>query len=225
MKKVLVLAVAISLMAAPAFAVVLGSKHDLSNDSTAYAGGASNTSEICVFCHTPHGALDSPLWNRTNPDLSGATAYGNPNGSMNHTVQQALINTSDAPLCLSCHDGTTLLSNVSNPPNTSGTITMNTVGPIQADQSIVDGLASVLDSDFSNDHPIAFVWNATAVSADGELNTQAVIETGFGGKTFLFGSSSNEFWCSSCHDVHAGSSAFLRKSNSNSALCTTCHLK
>ncbi|MCU7855473.1 MAG: hypothetical protein KZQ79_07250, partial [Candidatus Thiodiazotropha sp. (ex Lucinoma borealis)] len=34
---------------------------------------AFSESEVCVFCHTPHGAADipaAPLWNRT---LSGAT--------------------------------------------------------------------------------------------------------------------------------------------------------
>jgi hypothetical protein len=61
------------------------------------------TAEVCVFCHTPHGAdaanLGGPLWNR-NVSVQAYTLYSGPNlevvGSQPQGVSLA---------CLSCHDG------------------------------------------------------------------------------------------------------------------------
>src|SRR6266481_2880331 len=58
------------LLAQPAQAdTILASKHDL---SVAGPGTikATTESEVCTFCHTPHRAGQSPLWNHT---LSAAT--------------------------------------------------------------------------------------------------------------------------------------------------------
>ena len=72
MKKVIVLAAAIALFATPAFALISGTAHDLSSANNA----SSSITEICVFCHTPHGAdttvTDAPLWNRGTVNASAA---------------------------------------------------------------------------------------------------------------------------------------------------------
>lgn len=208
MKKVLVLAVLATLVATSALATVKGTKHDLSSLGGQTIQGTSN--EVCVYCHTPHGAAAvgfAPLWNRT---VANATAfYNNPAGSMNATVGLAGTNASDAPLCLSCHDGSSLTAALNNPPNNGGTNPAANLGA---------GLETNLGSDLSNDHPIGFVWST--VSADTEINsTQAVLPVDFG-------SSNDSMWCSSCHDVHNDAvSPFLIISNSASALCLTCHIK
>jgi len=72
--------------------------------------------EVCVYCHTPHGAnttLSAPLWNRTNPgnsytvyNLVGGQATGNP-------VTQPGAN---SLTCLSCHDGTVAVDSIINMP-------------------------------------------------------------------------------------------------------------
>ena len=72
--------------------------------------------EVCVYCHTPHGAnttINAPLWNRTNPgnsyqvyELSGSQASGNP-------VSQPGAN---SLTCLSCHDGTVAVDSIINMP-------------------------------------------------------------------------------------------------------------
>jgi hypothetical protein len=49
-------------------AQVVGSQHDLTNGGTGQ-GGTANTDQVCVFCHTPHGADTNapvPLWNKTS---------------------------------------------------------------------------------------------------------------------------------------------------------------
>lgn len=75
MKTGFLLLVAIALMAGQAFGGIASTPHDLRPLNTANSG--TNT-EICVYCHTPHGAAllptNSPLWNRVviNAD---ATVY------------------------------------------------------------------------------------------------------------------------------------------------------
>ena len=57
-------AAALLLFSSAANAQVAGSAHDLSTDP------GSQTNEVCVYCHTPHGADTSavvPLWNKTLP--------------------------------------------------------------------------------------------------------------------------------------------------------------
>ena len=51
---------------ATAHAGIKGSKHDLGQGGNAQ-GTTSATTEVCVFCHTPHGsdtAANAPLWNK-----------------------------------------------------------------------------------------------------------------------------------------------------------------
>ena len=56
---------------------IRNTRHNLSSGST-NAVRAANETELCVFCHTPHGGrTDAPLWNR---DISGQsyTPYTSP---------------------------------------------------------------------------------------------------------------------------------------------------
>ncbi|MBI1822727.1 MAG: hypothetical protein HYR80_01215 [Nitrospirae bacterium] len=88
----------------------------------------SQTAEVCVFCHTPHGAsqvasnlLQAPLWNRQlasnqytlydqvwSKSFDGQLNLGAPTGY--------------SRLCLSCHDGTVALGAVLNKPGSGGYI-------------------------------------------------------------------------------------------------------
>ncbi len=72
--------------------------------------------EVCVYCHTPHGAnttIAAPLWNRTNAattytvyELTGSLRSGN-------AVTQPGAN---SVTCLSCHDGTLAVDSIINMP-------------------------------------------------------------------------------------------------------------
>ena len=83
--------------------------------------------EVCVYCHTPHGANASsgagmPLWNRTvNPSLN----YELYTDAIATTLQLAgdqitdsgAISPGPASLtCLSCHDGVTAIDSIINMP-------------------------------------------------------------------------------------------------------------
>jgi predicted CXXCH cytochrome family protein len=208
MKKILVLAALAALVASPSFAIIAGSAHDLS----AYA---PTSGEMCVFCHTPHGAdtsvLKAPLWNR-----STALATGVYLGVDLETAQTlAAVNATDAPLCLSCHDGS-VGETLKNEPN---------AGATDALAYVFGSAAANLGTDMSNDHPVGMSY-AAAQLTDGQLNVKTAVEGVLGAGAVSYGAG-DDMWCSSCHDVHGvtGVSTFLRIDNTSSALCTTCHAK
>lgn len=210
MKKVLVATAVLALVASSAFGTVVGSKHDLSSATgpNATYQGSSDGGEVCVYCHTPHGATAAgvaPLWNRGT--VNATAAYANA-GSLDHTVALATVNTSDAPLCLSCHSGTALTSVLNNEPNYAGFTNVT---------NDLSGASTDLGTDLSNDHPVGFVFDA---AEDVGLKVPGTAPVNFG-------AANNEMWCSSCHDVHGGVAAtpFLVMSNSGSALCVDCHVK
>lgn len=223
MKKVLVLAAVLAMAAAPAFAgTIINSKHDLSSGSTTTGAqaDASGTDEICVFCHTPHSASAAgfaPLWNRTT---ANATAIYT-GVDIQNTATLATVNASDAPLCLSCHDGSSLTDALINPPNVAAT-------PLSGVANIPGANAANLGKDLRNDHPVGFNYDAVAVGGanqDLEIDTRANATAEVATIEF-YGTSNNMMWCSSCHDVHDPTNgSFLVTKNTESQLCLACHIK
>jgi hypothetical protein len=76
--------------------------------------------EVCVYCHTPHGAntnVQIPLWNRTIK----ATTYTTYNQLGTSTLTQAVTQPGPNSLaCLSCHDGQVGIDSVINMPGSGG---------------------------------------------------------------------------------------------------------
>ena len=86
---------------------VAGTKHNLSVASSGTVKAVTED-EVCVFCHTPHGATQfpgSPLWNR---QLSSQTytTYTSPSLDAEAIAGQLDQPAGSSKLCLSCHDGT-----------------------------------------------------------------------------------------------------------------------
>jgi hypothetical protein len=88
-------------------ASILHSKHDLASSS---AAGVRNTqtTQICVFCHTPHNAMGLPLWNRLPPSRDPSTyVLFQESETLSAAARAARMTSASASmLCLSCHDGT-----------------------------------------------------------------------------------------------------------------------
>jgi len=185
------------------FGQIAGSAHDFTTKTWNASG------EMCNVCHTPHNALavtDAPLWDHTVTTAT-FTLYSSP--SMDATVGQP---TGSSKLCLSCHDGTVALDNYAG--ETSGT-------------TFISGVRNV-GTDFSNDHPISFTYDATLATDDGDLFDPAVKLSSLGGTVDEDMLLAGQVQCSSCHDVHRGGSStgkLLVMSNAGSALCLTCHDK
>lgn len=242
---------------------ILDTKHNL---STTVGTGANRTAgaqeiyltagttEVCVFCHTPHGAdttVSAPLWNRAVANTAGYTMYSSP--TMDSSPSAANMGVSLA--CLSCHDGTIAFDALRNLPGpggydpapvaggrnptgwvwNGGTKTMNGRGITQ----IAEG-----GTDLSNDHPIAMIYSAarspSSTSTDETTGFTAAALNGTrlwvtravpGAETIslpLYGASlaDGRVQCATCHDPHRKATTFLRASNNDgSRLCRTCHLK
>jgi hypothetical protein len=82
-------------------------------------GFRNNYGEVCVYCHTPHGAdtnVKLPLWNRTTLATTYKTYNELKTSSLTQTVSQPGVNSLS---CLSCHDGQTAMDSIINMPGSA----------------------------------------------------------------------------------------------------------
>jgi hypothetical protein len=203
-------------------ASVIDSKHNLSASGPGPVKAVSET-QVCVFCHTPHGGdqtAGAPLWSRPTstatytPYLSSTTDSSSPPGPPG----------ASSKVCLSCHDGTMAIGLVVNLNGLPANIAMNGTGPggVMPDGTSATGTGYTrnLGIDLSNDHPISFTYDTTLSSNDGELRSPPVVNgsttvvgnRGFGVKP-TFPLENNQMQCITCHDPHISTSAsqkFLR---------------
>jgi hypothetical protein len=237
-----------------AIASVIDSKHNLSASGP---GPVRATSErqICVFCHTPHGAnqsAGSPLWNHA---LSNATYTPYFSLSLDANPLPGPPGAS-SKVCLSCHDGTLAVGTVGvlngkSPVDIAMTGT-GTGGVMPDGSGATTGYTRNLGIDLSNDHPISFNYDATLGGiggTDGELRTPPVMDgptTIVGNRTAsvkpTFPLEGDQVQCITCHDPHISSSVslkFLRGNRlqqlqpptgglymaSNDIMCIACHDK
>lgn len=230
----------LSLPLAVSAASIVGSRHDLSwvtsrrpNDHG--LGGLIDYKEVCVYCHTPHGANSAggPLWNKNF--TTSATSY---------TVYSSdtLDTSPSAPgsvslLCLNCHDGATGVSSVRNAPN-SGWTDINPTIPrgLMVDGNFKwgqcgtchkgegnyghNGSPKYLGTDLSDDHPIGIGFPDPG--QDAGFNLPGDLTKGWSDLPLFNG----KIECATCHDVHDPQIVpFLTVNNTASALCTRCHKK
>lgn len=129
---------------------------------------STETGEICVFCHTPHGGDNSaavPIWNKklgiggVSSDLS-YTRYGSL-GSSTFDATEARIG-SVTIACLSCHDGTQAIDNMINKPGSGGyDANASRLGGMMggdldpATGKLLSNVVQNLGTDLSNDHPVS----------------------------------------------------------------------
>jgi len=171
----------LALMAASsvAMASVSNTAHNLSvTGEGAHMTGANGTTEICIFCHTPHGgnqATNAPIWNRTVSSTSVYTRFS--------SMGRITFDANEAPVggvsiaCLSCHDGTQARNSVINGPGSgpnSNTVTtdggastwLDGTDPSSAylsdftpsDNGTTTGDLIYLGTDLRNDHPISMQY-------------------------------------------------------------------
>ena len=107
---------------------VANTRHNLTQRQASGGGPAGSImdpyrndyGEVCVYCHTPHGAnsdVKLPLWNRTIK----ATTYTTYNQLGTSTLTQAVSQPGPNSLsCLSCHDGQVAVDSIINMPGAGG---------------------------------------------------------------------------------------------------------
>jgi predicted CXXCH cytochrome family protein len=179
-------------------------KHNLSTSGPGPVR-ASETTEICIFCHTPHNADPSPpLWNQA---LSVGVTY-RPYSSTTMAASPGAP-TGSSKLCLSCHDGTIAIGT---------TLSRGRIAVEGVDGSGRLTGTSVLGTNLSDDHPISFV----------PVTGPQIVMPPAGDPVQL--DRHGMLQCRSCHDPHVQDAdpvvkKFLVTSNSSSELCLTCHQK
>jgi hypothetical protein len=221
---------------------IRGTKHNMSavadgssyTNPTAGAGTvptrnieASSETQLCVFCHTPHGANTSatPLWNRKVAGNGYTQSYVLYDSS---TLDAKQVQGSlDQPggsskLCLSCHDGTVAVGNVnvlngtSPTPNPQTSSTIATTGGtyMPSGSGSGTGFTRSLGTDLTNDHPISISYNDTLANRDGEMRTPSTNSTLIGVRTSTnkpklklentgaVGPNQSQVQCATCHDPH-----------------------
>ncbi|MCF6229264.1 MAG: cytochrome c3 family protein [Gammaproteobacteria bacterium] len=144
---------------------ITNTKHNLSVNSTQDNKVATGgTTEICVFCHTPHGANISqavPLWNRNMSAPSAFQTYAELGSA---TLDGSIAEVGSVSLaCLSCHDGTVAMDSLLNFPGSgaansgpawtfdSAQGTMSTAG------FLTSGIAAI-GVDLRDDHPVGILY-------------------------------------------------------------------
>ncbi len=235
----------LALSARPAVADIDSTKHDLTG------GGVD---EICVFCHTPHGANDgveAPLWNRL-----GSTATYTTYDSTTLDGDVIAVGSVSAA-CLSCHDGTQSTDVVINGPGSG--VFDNQVGiPLRGGDRFLDDPSKpdFIGTDLTDDHPIGVQYggfgsppidpdfktlgNGLQVAVINGVNRWWVdtepTPNGARDKTDMIlytrantasGGQLEPFVeCGSCHDPHVSANElFLRRANDGSQVCLACHIK
>ncbi|WP_298267838.1 cytochrome c3 family protein [Geobacter sp.] len=249
MKARLTLAVVAASLAAATVAsagLITGSKHDLS----AATGGGGKTTQICVFCHTPHNPkAQIPLWNRSGQNANTVFKLYTSSATLNMygaTKPSGFSSDSISLFCMSCHDGSPLGGGVHNLPSDSGgTLTADPRysrgGVGVSGDKIVAGKTN-FGTDLTKSHPVNIPYNPS-LDANGGFrpvggaNSNEVNVSGSGAtnnlplfKATINGSTVYAVECASCHAVHGSkyvgqSVNFLRTTMKGSLLCLACHNK
>jgi predicted CXXCH cytochrome family protein len=207
---IMLVAIALTLLVLPSEqsrAGIRGSAHDFSP--------LAENQEICIFCHTPHGAdttvVDAPLWNH---QVTQKIYQVYNSATLDASVGQP---SASSRLCLSCHDGTVAVDSYGG---RSGVIFLGGKFNIGGDAA-----------ELKNDHPISFTYDDTLATKDGGLFSPSTTPSGLGhsiAQDLLLG---GKVECASCHDVHnSGPAAAVNDSllvitRAQSRLCLTCHDK
>ncbi len=201
---------------------IAGSPHDLSSGLDTNP----DNNEVCVYCHTPHGArldIEAPLWNK--PAVS--TTYTSYDST---TIDGDILAVGSVSIaCLTCHDGSQAMDSVINAPG-SGLNSSNIGTPAGL---LIGNAVTNLGGDLSNDHPIGIQYGGFdpgtgQIDPDFKNTTNGLSSIGTGvdqrwwvdttvgtagsrDKTDMIlytrdnaGSPQPFVECASCHDPHVG---------------------
>ena len=227
---------------------ITNTRHNMAQSSVPGLAGAmvtvrNNYGEVCVYCHTPHGAntdAAAPLWNRTLPVDTVYTTYDKLNTS---TLTQTVYQPGAASLpCLSCHDGSQAIDAIINMPGsgqyfptpdpTQWTVWAagQTKSPTQhrtliqcmachtdntGSEVATDFTAFVIGTDLRNDHPVGVTFpSASGVGTDWKTP----------GGTKVVGSLTNKFFDETPNGrMDKGEIRLYDSGNGASVECASCH--
>lgn len=166
------------------------------------ANHTTDTSEICVFCHTPHGGDNTaavPIWNRKLNNPAAYTRYSSLGSSTFDATEVDIGSVTIA--CLSCHDGGQAIDSLINAAG-SGKFTdptgiaygsMPRIGNGFVGGDVdnatgklltpAQGIVQNLETDLSNDHPVSMQFAGGGLSGTGGTWSGTSIDPDFTGST------------------------------------------
>jgi len=225
------LAVAVAMFPALAFAAIANSAHDLTASPMINFGTTNGARYSCSYCHGAHhtgGTLG--LWVRPKA-LGGGwstttqTSLGTPlptAGMTNHGTQE----------CLSCHDGTVAMTTTQYYP---------IAGVINDATGHLVGGSTALPS-LEGTHPVSVPYppanaqpgqyytvtttGCTAIGAAACVNNPNLVAAGLATKIYRQAGATATYTveCVSCHDPHIGG-IMLRPLPAGTNRCAACHNK
>ena len=239
-------------MSSVAMAGISTTKHNLGGTRTGntHPNYTSSTTEICVFCHTPHGADSSaavPLWNRTLGATSSYTTYSSLGTS---TLDSASTSVGSVSLaCLSCHDGTQAMNVVINSPGSGTTGDVNYDGDTSSyistaasgtgDCAATDGTCGgfgefnymsqvagemiYLGTDLRNDHPISIQYAGATTGTANDPDFHAATSTTVASGTTVWYIESGDGAGKSKHDLPLYNRVGGTLNGQPLVECATCH--
>ena len=166
----------------------VGASASLGDGTAASAATGGGSDQICVFCHTPHGAntgvTSVPLWNRSVRSSGAYTAYTMIGSNSTGTASVGGMSLA----CLSCHDGTQAMDAMFNAPGSGPGLTDTSSITAGQEYTWTAGAATdlggavyftpttngalnapitLLGTDLSNDHPIGMYYCGGISTAGG----------------------------------------------------------
>jgi len=208
---------------------IAGTVHDFNNGAAVQNAAVG----LCTFCHTPHKAQQSRLlWNHT---LSANTfSWSDATSTTGGTTLPAITPSYTGPTvkCLSCHDGTVAIGDVSwykeqpnhgaNALDPSKIGAGNLIGSV-SDTGVSEFQIATAGGDMKGNHPVAVAfpfgnapstYNATTTGASAllsgwqadpqSLNIRLFTDNTGVGSDIVAGATAAKtgIECSSCHDPH-----------------------
>ncbi|MBI5455133.1 MAG: hypothetical protein HY956_10930 [Deltaproteobacteria bacterium] len=212
--------------------------HIGASDPTGFGPVGLGTTEICVFCHTPHHTNQgwtitlTPMWNRGTSAPTSFTAYGTTIGGT--TVVNSDIG-STTLACLSCHDGVTTFDNIVNAPGKGlvvaggsdrGFVFYDFGSPVS---DFMTSSRLNLGLDLTNDHPVSIVYNASTVAGLRPVNTtisaiDLTSDLNTSATTYDNGNMTKNLWAVKGFVSDTATIADLLRGPSNDRVeCSSCH--
>ena len=209
---------------------VLNSPHNLSvSGGKGSHGIAYDEIRVCVFCHTPHNAINvasaAPLWNRALPPEGTPYSMYQSDTFNEKVALRPTAPTGASRICLSCHDGTLAMSSYGGPTLSGG---HSGASPATMPGDATSASNPNLTTDLSDDHPISFAYTA-------DLAARANLVDPAGLPREIKLDQNGDMQCTACHDPHSNEFGnFLVMNNGDPAkpgynpavtspLCVACH--
>ncbi len=201
------------------FAGVGATKHNLSVSGPGPAK-ATNETEICKFCHTPHNSDPAyPLWNHQPSAVEHYTNYWSPTLRSYSSPEGAPPIDGFSKLCLGCHDGTVALGALINHAELVDTVP----------DALTFGMEGYLGTDLSGGHPLSIIFDQALVTKRNSEADLLHLNWPITDKDVkLYPTQGGRgVQCTSCHDPHGGKGGadappFWRKQNYDD-VCLVCH--